>query len=116
MNRVEQLTSNLEYAIKGIELGEAIQKLAKNPQFKKVILQGYYEEEAQRLVSLLSDPNMQKPEEQQLIINGMRGIGELKTWFNAMLQRAEQLKKLKLDTEQELNYIDNNPEVLEEDN
>ncbi len=113
MSRTQKLEETLKLANEGIELGELIEKLHRNPTFKKVILQSYYEEEAVRLVGLLSDANMQQAEQQQLIQNAMRGIGELKSWFNGMCQRATQLTKLKHDTEQELHYISTNPVEIE---
>ena len=115
MSRVEKLEETLKMANEGIELADLIEKLHRNPTFKKVILQGYYEDEAVRLVTLLSDSNMQQPEQQQLIQNAMRGIGELRSWFNGMQQRGSQLQKVKNDVEQELQYIANNPVELEQD-
>lgn len=115
MRNVEKLEENLAYAKEGLELAEGIDKLYRNPTFKKVILQGYFEKEAIRLVTLLSDPNMQDEHNQTLIQNSMRGIGELRTWFNAMNQRATQLEKMKHDIERELEFISNNPTTLEND-
>lgn len=115
MDRVAQLEHNLNLVNEALSLSESADKLMRNPQFKKVIEQGYYKDEAIRLVSLLSEPNMQDAEQQQLIQNAMRGIGELKSWFNGLFRRAEQMKKMKVDIENELQYISNNPSVLDED-
>jgi hypothetical protein len=115
MRNVEQLENNLNYAKEGIELAEGIDKLFRNPTFKKVILQGYFEKEAIRLVSLLSDPSMQDEDNQTSIQNAMRGIGELRSWLNAMSQRATQLEKMKYDIEKEIQHITDNPTELELD-
>lgn len=111
MNKTDALLKQIDFCNKGISLAEGIEKLNNNVQFKKVILTGYFEEEAVRLVSLLSDHNMQGDENQQLVTNAMRGIGELRSWLGAMTQRAEQFKKMKLDYEQELEHLGNSPEA-----
>ncbi|MBP93668.1 MAG: hypothetical protein CMC55_06075 [Flavobacteriaceae bacterium] len=110
MNRTEYFNHRLAEVNEGIELAENITKLTKNSLFKKVILQGYFKDEAVRLVSLLSDANQQSPEVQALINNAMRGIGELQSWLNANIQMGIQLRKEKRDIEQELEVLANEPD------
>ena len=111
MSRTDALLKQIDDCNNGIALAEGIEKLYSNAQFKKVILKGYFEEEAVRLVALLADSNMQSELNQKYIHNAMLGIGELQTWLRAMIQRSDQLKKMKLDCEQELEHLSNNPEA-----
>lgn len=113
MNRVEQLERNLATVKEAIELADLVDKLDRNPTFKKVFHQSYFQDEAVRLVSLLSAPSMQSAEQQALINNAMRGIGELKTWLEAVRQRGTQCLKAKADIEAELEYIASNPTEFE---
>ena len=106
---IERLEQNLVYVNEQLELVALVEKLQRNPTFKKVIVQGYFKDEAVRQVSLLSDPAMQDPDRQLLITNAMRGIGELQSWLDSFRMREEQLKKRKYDIEQELEYRANNP-------
>ena len=76
-----------------IETGEALQRLMKNRDFKKVILEGYFKDEPIRLVHLKSDVSFQTPERQQAILTQMDSIGALNQYFNTLNHMMEQAKK-----------------------
>ena len=54
-----------------------------------MILNGYFEREAIRLVHLKADPNMQSPDMQRSIVASMDAIGSLNQYFNTVRFKAE---------------------------
>lgn len=70
------------------DLGTSLEKLRSNREFKKVILDGYFKDEAIRLVHLKSDPSMQTPEKQDAIIRSIDAIGSLVSYFRVVEQFA----------------------------
>jgi len=89
----ETIELTIEQAKNLIKRGESLKKLYNNKDFKNVILEDYFKDNAIRLVHLRSDPNCQTDEIQGNILREMDGVGSLKKYFNVILalaSRAEQ--------------------------
>lgn len=71
-----------------IEFGHTLTRLKGNRDFKEVILQGYFEAEAIRLVHLKAEPYMQSAESQLSIVNQIDAIGSFSGYLNAALKKA----------------------------
>ena len=61
---------------------DSLEILAKNPHFKRVIIEGYFEDKAIALVSALASPNREHPDCQKAIQKQIEGIGALQQHFN----------------------------------
>lgn len=81
---IEQLHKDIDNAKSQLAIGDSLANLRENKDFKKVILEGYFEKEAVRLVMLKADPQMQKPEYQASIIKQIDAIGALNDYFNTV--------------------------------
>ena len=95
MNQQQQLDAiqvSIDKAKHAIELGAALERLLKNKDFIKVFKKGYMEDEAQRLVVLKTDYNMQDERTQKMIDYGIIGIGQLNSYTSMILQQAESMK------------------------
>lgn len=92
-NELQQIEVNIKQAQKTVDLGEAFERLSVNRDFKKVITEGYFEQEAIRLVHLLSDPSMQTTEVKKSIETQMFSIGALKHYFQVLKFRASIAQK-----------------------
>lgn len=68
--RIEQLKEQ-------IALSDALTRLEKNKDFKKVFLEHLFEKEAVRLVSLIEDPTL-KPEVREQVLKDILHISALK--------------------------------------
>ena len=86
---IQQIESNIQRAKKVVEFGDAIGRLRNNRDFKKVILEGYFEDEAVRLVHLKADANMQSAESQRSIVNQMDAIGALSQYLQTQLRLVD---------------------------
>lgn len=94
---------NNEQQIKEIEIGKkdaqklvdaasSVDKLMKNRDFNRVILEGYFKEEPVRLTGLLADPEFQSPEAQKEIIDSLRSISLLRQYLNTRAFIGDQAK------------------------
>lgn len=87
-NELQQLDASIKHAQQTVDLGNALERLRNNKDFKKVIGEAYFNEESIRLVHLMSDSNMQSPESQQSIHNQMVAIGVFHDFLNTLATRA----------------------------
>lgn len=85
---LQQIEINIKQAQKLVDLGESLERLSVNRDFKKVIAEGYFEQEAIRLVHLLSDPSMQTAEVKKSIDTQMNAIGSFKQYLQTLRFRA----------------------------
>tara|TARA_B100001559_G_scaffold315918_2_gene318643 strand:+ start:973 stop:1314 length:342 start_codon:yes stop_codon:yes gene_type:complete len=90
---IEQLDAAISSNRKTIEQGKALARLLVNKDFKEVILKGYFEREAVRLVHLRADPNMQSAESQASIIKQMDAISGLSDYLRVQEHLCEQATK-----------------------
>jgi len=96
-------------AKKAVELKDALVKLTSNSLFEKVILTGYFENEASRLVLLKAEPSLQDDENQKAIDKGIIAIGEVRQYLRVIMHLGTQAEKSLVDCAEE------RVKVLEED-
>jgi competence CoiA-like predicted nuclease len=86
--QIEVLESNMVDSKHFVDVKNSMVKLQNNKEFKKVIIEYYFKEEAARLVMAKSS-NL--TEEQQIVIDKMiYGIGSLAKFFDSVLSRGVQ--------------------------
>lgn len=85
---IEQIESDIQENKTVVEIAEALQRLRKNRDFKRIIEEGYFYDEAVRLVHLKSDPAFQTPERQRDILTQIDAIGALSQYFQTIRHRA----------------------------
>lgn len=73
-----------------IQTADALRRLMDNRDFKQVILEGYFKEEAVRIVSLKAAHEMSKPDDQAFLIKSIDGIGCLQQYLNVINFAAQQ--------------------------
>jgi len=95
---LNQLDANIAEAKHFIDIKKSVEKLHKNRDFKKVILDYYFKEEAARLVMAKSS-NLSE-EQKKLIDNMMYGVGALSNFFDSVLQRGVQAEQALRDDEE----------------
>ena len=87
-NDIQAVELNIKRAKELIDLGTALDHLRSNRDFKKVIIDGYFSDEAVRLVHLKGDPSMQGESSQTSIIKQMDSIASLYQYFFTIDMRA----------------------------
>lgn len=90
---LEAIDRSIKQAQALVELGSAVDRLRSNKDFKKIVIEGYFEKEAIRLVHLKADPSMQSAASQQSINQQMDAIGAFSQYLDMTLRHADQARK-----------------------
>lgn len=86
----QQIEADIAAARKFVELRDSLQKLESNKDFKRIIRDGFFRDEAIRLVHLKADPAHQTPERQASIGKQIDAIGALSSFFRVIDFNAAQ--------------------------
>ena len=89
MNDLEQVEIQIEMATRIRKLRDNCVKLIETPLWKDVIDEGYFKEEAARLVMAKSS-NM-NADQKQLIDNMIYGVGALANWLESVIRRGSEM-------------------------
>lgn len=103
----KELEVNIQEAKKMVDLGNALERLEKNRDFKKLFTEGYFREEAIRLVHLKGDANMQSEDMQKAITTAMDGITQVTQYCNRIRHSAYLAEKAIEDNEATLEELRN---------
>lgn len=90
---IKALDASIQRSKEVVELGSSLERLLSNRDFRTVVQEGYFKQEAIRLVHLRSDPAMQTPERQADIIKQMDAIAGLSQYFTVLQQQAYMAKR-----------------------
>ena len=84
---IAELELSIEQAQEMVRLGDMAAALANNPEFKKIVLDGYFLQEAARLVHLSTDPALR--EDIRVVVHrDMAGPGAFKRYLSTLVQRG----------------------------
>lgn len=84
-DQIEEVELSIAHAKEIINRGAMAERLSHNPDFKKLVLEGYFTTEAARLALLYSDPNID-PEMREAIGRDLMGPGVFKRYLSTMVQ------------------------------
>lgn len=102
---IEEIELNITEAKKLVALGNSLDRLLSNRDFKKVVREEYLEKEAVRLVHLKADPNMQSEESQKAIVTQMDAIGSFTMFLNKLAQQADLASRAIEDGEETIDEL-----------
>ena len=103
---VQAIELSIEQARAMVEKADALDRLMANKDFKLIISEGYFKEEAIRLVELKAAPQMESDVHQTAVLKSIDAIGELQQHFNAIYMMASNAQRAIEDGEAELNAMD----------
>lgn len=83
-SQVAALDRSIADNTKHVELAKALERLESNRDFRKIIGDGFFKENAVRLVHAKAEPAMQSPEKQAAILRDMDAIGTLAEFFRTI--------------------------------
>lgn len=104
-SQVQEVQLTLDEAKKKVKLGEALERLERNKDFKLVFDEVFFKQESLRQVSLLSCPNHQEPHKQASIIADMRASATVQAFFRLVYRNKEQAEQSVYDSEEQLANI-----------
>lgn len=107
MTEAEEIEVDLKDLKEALEMRKALQRLESNPDFVKVMKEGYLEQESIRLVHLRGAPSMQQEPHATQIMKRLEGIPALLAYFNSIHFHAQEAEKVMEDYEAELELVAN---------
>lgn len=97
--QIAQIEKQIKNAKRLVDMANSLDRLTKNRDFQKVVLEGYMENEAVRLVHAKGNPETQKPERQEAISKAIDGIANFVQYLNTINQLAVMAGKDVADSE-----------------
>lgn len=101
-NQEHNIQLSIEQAKTMVERADAVQRLRSNQDFQHVVLKGYLEGEAVRLVHLKSDPTMADEHSQTVIDRDINAIGAFASYLQTILAHGEMSRNAMDDSHDEL--------------
>ena len=108
---VEEINLDIEHAKGLVSKSEALKRLESNADFRRVFIEGYFKDEAIRLVDAKSMPQLQGEEAQAQIIKSIDGIGTCKEYLRTVHHVGDNAKRAIEDSEQLLEELAEEGEV-----
>ena len=102
---IKELEANIEQAKDSIELGLSLERLFSNRDFKRVVLNGYFKDEAVRLVHLKGALEYQSSDTQKDIISKIDAISKFSIYLANIVNNAELANKTVILDEETRNEI-----------
>ena len=96
---LQQIELSLEHAKLSIDNMKALNTLSHDKNFLKIITEGYFKEEASRLVLLKADNSMQTPEHQNTIDKSINAVGYFRQYLSTIYQLGQMAEKAIADDE-----------------
>lgn len=109
MNDVERIELTIDQARNTIALMQSLDRLSQNKDFQDIIDNGYFRDEAVRLVHLRSDPQMQEDHMRRNIDEQIMAVGSFRGYLNRILQQGHAAQSAIMEHEQ------TREELLQED-
>lgn len=101
-DQIGEIERDIRNAKVVMDFGAAAQRLKTNKDFKDVVLSGYFEKEAIRLVHLKGDPSQQSPDAQKSILSQIDAIASFSGYLTAVLHSAKMAATSLASSEEEL--------------
>ena len=101
----KQIEISMEQAKSVIERKQTTLKMIESAAFKEIIEEGYFKEEAARLVGLMADPEFVSEERQEEIRNDMMGISSLRFYIVNLLRMGSQMEQSLAASEEALDEL-----------
>lgn len=102
MNDVNTLEVTIKEAKKKIAKRNCLERLTKNKDFKTVVLEGFFEQEAIRLVHAKASPVCDSPESQASILSQIDAIGNFRAYLGLIMQEGNMAERAVGQHEEEL--------------
>ena len=103
-SEIEQIEMTITEARKVADRGRLAQKLSLQPAFRKLVLEGYFVEEASRLALLSSDPTL--PEHiRDAVKRDLNGPGAFKRYLSTIVQMGQMAEQEIRESEETLEEI-----------
>jgi hypothetical protein len=87
MSDIQEIELSMDHAKELVERKNAVLKLSNNREFKKIVLDGYFKDEAARLAGLSADVTVKANRDD--IFLAIQGISTLRQYFQMIVRMGE---------------------------
>ena len=98
----QQIQCTIDDCNKQIELADALDRLHRNKDFKKVFTEAFFRDEPSRLTFFLSDPTVDTEEKRDNVYRELHGISQLHGFFRKIEHGAMVARRTKAEHLEEL--------------
>lgn len=98
---IEDIELSIEQARRMVKLGQMAQNLAVNKDFKELVIDGYFRDEAARMTHLYADPNISE-EIRAHVHRDIVGPGAFKRYLSGIVQMGNAAAREILEAEETL--------------
>lgn len=99
---IEQIELSIEEAQKLVDKAAMARRLADHPDFKTLVIEGYFTQEAARLANMYSHPNVP---DKSLVHNDLMGIGAFRRYLSTAIMMGDTAEAEIADARIELDEI-----------
>ena len=92
---VQEIEISSDFAQTIIDKGECWSRLLDNPDFKKAVVKGVFEDEVVRITMLLADPEFDTPEKKTELYAQLAGIANFRMMIVQDQRLANQMRETK---------------------
>lgn len=96
---LEQIELSISQAKLSTDNLHALNRLTKNKDFEQLILEGYFKEEASRLVLIKAEPQMESESDQATIAKHIDAIGYFRQYLHTIQQIGRMAERAIADDE-----------------
>ena len=104
-DKINTIEISVEQAKKDVAIMKAVHNLGAHPDFVNVVIKGYFETEAHRLVMLKAEPAMQSDEMQKSIIKSMDAIGSFRQYMIARIHEGRMAEKAIIENQETIDSM-----------
>lgn len=108
---VEDIHLDISDAQAKVRKADALERLHNNADFKAIVLEGYFKEQAAGLVAMRAHPAMQNEREQANLLRGIDAIGEVQQYFSGIFQQGNMAAEAIRSAEHELEEMEQEGEA-----
>jgi hypothetical protein len=104
MSKVEEIELTIEQAKAIVKKGDQLNKLTSNREFKALVLEGYFQEEAARLAGLSGDDSL-NAEQKNNVIEKIKAISHARQYFQTIQIMAFNAEREIEEAQNEIEYL-----------
>lgn len=104
---IKEIEVSMEQAKAAVAMRDSLNKLFSNKDFKKVIMEGYFKEEAVRLVLTKAHSNHQDKDSQEQLSKDIDAIGRLNEYFRHIFLQGQMAESAIAEGSEALEQIRN---------
>lgn len=90
---IQKIELSIEEARKYVEQRDAALRLADNRDFKKLVIDGYFKDEAARLTGLLGERGENLPFTKEMLVSDLEAIASFQRYMRQIIMQGDIMEK-----------------------